>query len=148
MMNTRLLFLTTVIAAMLMAGTAFAGDMHKTSGKLDITAAIASLPKTSDKPYVDVRLLENGDIGVRVFRVYNPVPRHSHSHSSTYLSIVSGRGVFRIDGGETFEAGAGDMVFWERNVDHEVIEILEHPFNFLVIDAPVRQKGDVHRYKP
>jgi len=147
-MNTRLVLSVTVLAATLMAGIASAGDGHKAFGKLDITAAIASLPKTSDKPFVDVRLLENGEIGVRVFRVYNPVPRHSHTHSSTYLNIVSGRGIVRIDGGEPFEAGVGDMVFWERNVDHEVVKILEHPFTFLVIDAPVRQEGDVHRYKP
>ena len=84
---------------------------------------------------------------MRVFRVYNPVPRHNHAYSSTYLYIKSGRGVFRIEGGEEFEAGAGDMVFWERGIDHEVVRIMEHPLTFVAIDTPVRRTDGVQKAK-
>jgi quercetin dioxygenase-like cupin family protein len=65
-----------------------------------------------------------------VFRVQNPVTRYSHAYSSTYLKIESGRGLFRLEGKETFEAGEGDLVFWQRDVDHEVIDIIEGPLIF------------------
>lgn len=119
--------------------------LPQSSGKLDVQSAIKSLPKESEKPFVEVRLADNAEVGVRVFRVYNPVPAHSHAYSSTYLSIQSGRGIFSIDGGKPFEAGIGDMVFWGRGVNHQVIEILEHPLTFLVIDAPTRREGDVQK---
>ncbi len=114
-------------------------------GKLDLTLAINSLPKFSQKPFQDIRLLDNGETGVRAFRVYHPVPIHNHAYSSTYLSIHSGRGLFRIAGGDVIEAGVGDMVFWQRGVNHEVIRILEHPLTFIAIDAPVRRSDDVQK---
>lgn len=114
-------------------------------GKLDIQSAIAALPESSDKPFEDIRLLDNGEVGVRVFRVYNEVPRHNHAYSSTYLKIESGRALFSIEGVEPFEAGTGDIVFWERGIDHEVTKILEHPLVFISIDAPTRREGDVQK---
>lgn len=114
-------------------------------GKLDISAAIKSLPEASDKPYVDVRLVDNGTTGVRVFRVYNPVQRHNHAFSSTYLKIESGRAIFRLEGETTFEAGAGEVIFWQQGIDHEVVEILKEPLVFLAIDTPTRRVDDVQK---
>lgn len=115
----------------------------KAYGSFNVNAAIDALPETSIKPFVDARLVDNGGIGIRVFRVYNPVPRHNHAYSSTYLKIESGRALFSIDGGEPFEAGAGDFVFWQRGIDHQILQILEHPLTFLAIDTPTRREGDV-----
>lgn len=114
-------------------------------GKLNLKDAIASLPKMNEKPFKSISLLDNGETGVRVFRVYNPVPKHHHAYSSTYLTIYSGRARFRIDSGKLIEAAAGDMVFWERGIDHEVVEIIEHPLIFIAIDAPVRRDDDVQK---
>uniref|UniRef100_UPI00192E63C8 hypothetical protein n=1 Tax=Marinagarivorans algicola TaxID=1513270 RepID=UPI00192E63C8 len=50
-----------------------------------------------------------------------------------------------IKGSEPFEAAAGDMVFWERGIDHQIIRILEHPLVFLSIDAPTRRHNDVQK---
>lgn len=125
--------------------SATAQQLPQSFGKIDVLAAIDSLPESSDKPFVDRRLADNGEVGVRVFRVYNPVPTHNHAFSSTYLSIKSGRAIFSIDGGQPFEAAAGEMVFWSRGVNHQVIKILEHPLVFLAIDAPTRRQNDVHQ---
>ena len=114
-------------------------------GKLDLNSAIASLPKMSVEPFESIALLDNGETGVRVFRVYNPVPRHHHAYSSTYLKIHSGRGRFRINNGNIIEAGAGDMVFWERGIDHEVVSIIEHPLTFIALDTQVRRDSDVQK---
>lgn len=134
-----------VLCVALLWGLPMAQAQHlpQPFGKLDVETAASSLPEMSDKPFEDAVLLDNGEVGVRVFRVYHPVPAHSHAFSSTYLTILSGRGVFKIEDGEPFEAGVGDMVFWERGVVHQVVEILEHPLNFLAIDAPTRRAGDV-----
>ena len=134
-----------VLTAMTLTTPVLSQQLPQTFGKLDIQTAIDSLPKNSDKPFIDVRLADNGEVGVRVFRVYNPVPTHNHAFSSTYLSIKSGRAIFSIDGGQPFEAAAGEMVFWGRGVNHQVIKILEHPLVFLVIDAPTRRHNDVQK---
>lgn len=131
-----------LILSGLCASVARADEGPRDYGRLDLDAAISRLPAQSDKPFVDARLLDNGPIGVRVFRVYHRVPRHHHAFSSTYLVIQSGRARFRLEGKETFVAGKGDMVFWERGVDHEVTEILEAPLVFISVDAPTRREGD------
>ena len=132
-----------LISTMLLATKLSFAQEPKAYGSFNVNAAIDSLPETSIKPFVEVRLVDNGETGIRVFRVYNPVPRHNHAYSSTYLKIESGRALFSINGDKPFEVGAGDFVFWERGVDHEVIQILEHPLTFLTIDAPTRREGDV-----
>ena len=133
------------ITAMTLSIPSMAQQLPQNFGKLDVQAAIDSLPKSSDKPFIDVRLADNGEVGIRVFRVYNPVPIHNHAFSSTYLSLKSGRAIFSIDGGQPFEAAAGEMVFWGRGVNHQVIKILEHPLVFLAIDAPTRRHNDVQK---
>jgi len=132
-----------LITTMLLATKNTLAQEPKAYGSFNVNAAIDALPETSIKPFVDSRLVDNGGIGIRVFRVYNPVPRHNHAYSSTYLKIESGRALFSIDGGEPFEARAGDFVFWERGIDHEVLQILEHPLTVLAIDTPTRREGDV-----
>lgn len=114
-------------------------------GKVSIEKAIAALPKSSDNGFEEIRLVDNGDTGIRVFRVYNPVARHNHSYSSTYLKIESGRGLFRLEGKETFEAKEGDLMFWQRGVDHEVVDIIKGPLVFLAIDTPTRRSDDVQK---
>jgi len=142
---TKHLTLMAVLTAMTLTTPALAQKLPQTFGKLDIQAAIESLPQSSNKSFIDVHLADNGEVGVRVFRVYNPVPSHNHAFSSTYLSIKSGRAIFSIDGGRPFEAAAGEMVFWGRGVNHQVIKILEHPLVFLAIDAPTRRQNDVQK---
>lgn len=132
-----------LLTAIILTTPVSAQQLPKTFGKLDVQAAIDSLPISSDKAFIDVPLADNGEVGIRVFRVYNPVPKHNHAFSSTYLSIKSGRAIFSIDGGKPFEAAAGEMVFWGRGVNHQVIRILEHPLVFLALDTPTRRHNDV-----
>jgi len=114
-------------------------------GAVNIQAAIKALPDSSNKPFEEKRLVDNGEVGVRVFRVYNSVPVHNHAYSSTYLKIESGSAIFSIDGGKPFKASAGELVFWERGVNHQVLEVLSHPLVFLAIDAPTRRENDVQK---
>ncbi|MCG8323975.1 MAG: cupin domain-containing protein [Thiotrichales bacterium] len=138
-MNT--IFKLALLVTFFTVGTASA-EMPIPFGQLGIKSALNSLPEESDQLYVERRLLDNGNIGVRVFRVYKPVPPHYHAYSSTYLSIQSGRALFAIEGGEPFKAGPGDMIFWEKGLVHELIRIIEHPFTALAIDTPTRRKDD------
>lgn len=112
-------------------------------GKVDIDAATSQLPTNSDKVLEEARLVDNATTGVRVFRVYRPVPRHHHKFADTYLKILSGKAEVSIDGEKPFVASAGEMVFWRAGVDHEVTRIIQEPLVFLVFDSPVRRKGDV-----
>lgn len=119
----------------------------KIFGSADSNAAIASLPEKSEKPFVDRQLIDNGDLGMRVFRVYNPVPRHQHKFSDTYLYIVSGEAEILINGKDKMHGKPGDVLFWQAGVDHEVPRIIKHPLVVLAIDNPFRREGDVHMYE-
>lgn len=120
----------------------------QTFGHLDIGGAVAKLPRTSKHVLEEQRLIDNGLTGVRVFRVYKPVPRHHHKYADTYLYILSGRAEVSINGRKPIVAGAGSLVFWQNGVDHEVTQILDEPLVFLAFDSPVRREGDVTFFKP
>ena len=115
----------------------------KRYGKASIAQAITSLPQSSEQLLEDVQLVDNGSLGIRMFRVYGPVPRHQHQYSDTYMHIVSGRGEFAVEDEPPFEAGAGDMIFWVRGTDHQVVRVLEEPLVVYAIDSPTRRLGDV-----
>lgn len=112
-------------------------------GKLDIAAAVKAMPETSDRPLVEKRLLDNGTTGIRVFRVYKPVPRHHHKFSDTYLYVLSGEAEVEIEGKTKMIAKAGDLAFWTSGTDHEVTRLVKEPFILLAIDSPFRREGDV-----
>ncbi len=118
----------------------------KRYGKANIANAIATLPQTSERVLEDVQLVDNGSLGVRMFRVYGPVPRHQHQYSDTYLHIVSGRGEFAVEDEPAFEAGEGDMIFWVRGTDHRVVRVIEEPLVVYAIDSPTRRPDDVLFY--
>lgn len=111
----------------------------KRYGKANIANAIAALPQASERVLEDVQLVDNGSLGVRMFRVYGPVPRHRHQYSDTYLHIVSGRGEFAVEDEPSFEAGEGDMIFWVRGTDHQVVRVIEEPLVVYAIDSPTRR---------
>ncbi len=118
----------------------------KRYGKANIAEAVAKLPEVSERVLEDVPLVDNGSLGVRMFRVYGPVPRHQHQYSDTYMHIVSGRGEFAVEDEPSFEAGAGDMVYWVRGTDHQVVRVIEEPLVVYAIDSPTRRPGDVVFY--
>ena len=47
-------------------------------GVIELEEAIATLPESSQKIIHDKRLLDEENRGVRVFRLYKPVPAHYH----------------------------------------------------------------------
>jgi quercetin dioxygenase-like cupin family protein len=114
-----------------------------TFGQIDVESAIKSLPSKSDKALEEVRLIDNGHLGIRVFRIYSPVGRHQHQFSDTYLHILSGKAEFAIEDGETFQAGEGELIFWVKGTDHSVLKIIEHPLVVYAVDGPTRRPNDV-----
>ncbi len=117
-------------------------------GSVSVTDAVSDLPNTSDKPLEHVHLVNNGAVGIRVFRIYSPVRRHQHRYSDTYLHILSGRAVFAIEDNEPFAAGAGDLLFWQQGTDHQVIRVIEGPLVVYAVDTPTRRLDDVHFASP
>ena len=114
----------------------------------DITALAATLPETSGTMLRDLRLTDEEAASCRIFRTYRPAPMHFHIGCDEYLYVLSGRGVFAIEGEAPRQLRAGELVHFKRGVVHGMPEIVEHPFVVLAIDTPRRQPGDVHFVDP
>lgn len=114
-------------------------------GRIDVAEAQASLPESSENTIEEARLLDNGDLGMRVFRIYGPVPEHHHTFSDTFLKVLGGEAEIAIDGKKPFTVIPGDVVFWRAGVPHAVFSIAGGPVDFLSIDTPTRREGDVVR---
>jgi mannose-6-phosphate isomerase-like protein (cupin superfamily) len=117
-----------------------------TSGQaatFDIDAIARAFPKTASTMLIDTRLTDEPEASARVFRVYRPTPQHYHATCDEYLLVVSGRARFVVAGGEPFELGPGQLLFFKRGTVHGTPEILEEPFVMLSVDTPRREPKDI-----
>ena len=108
----------------------------------DVPALVAAMPPAAETMVVDIRLSDEAAASSRVFRVYRAVPPHYHHTCDEYLYVLSGRAMFTLAGQPALELGAGQMVFFKRNVVHAIAPV-EEPLVFLTVDAPRRDPGDV-----
>ena len=114
----------------------------------DIAALAATLPETAETMLRDIRLTDDDAASCRVFRTYRPVPMHFHTSCDEYLYVLSGRGVFVIEGEAPRELRPGELVHFSKGTVHGMPEIVAHPFAVLAIDTPRRPPEDVHFVNP
>ena len=72
---------------------------------------------------------------------YRELPLHYHEECDEHLYVVSGRGLFHLDGQEA-KAGPGTFLRFGRRQVHGFPRIDEHPFVVLSIDVPRRRPDD------
>jgi mannose-6-phosphate isomerase-like protein (cupin superfamily) len=113
------------------------------SGVFDIHKIAAAFPEKASTMLIDTRLTDEPEASARVFRVYQPTPRHYHATCDEYLLVVAGRARFVVEGGEPFELGPGQLLFFKRGTVHGTPEILEEPFVVFSVDTPRRDPRDV-----
>lgn len=111
-------------------------------GVIELEQAIADLPLASQKIIQDKRLLDSENKGIRVFRLYKPVPPHYHEKSDTILYLLEGEASFVIDQAAPKRVKAGSVLYWQRGVIHAVTEIHTETATFLAIDVPKRDPAD------
>ena len=98
---------------------------------------------------IDTWLTEEKAASSRVFRVYRPFPAHFHKTCDEYLLVISGRAKFFLGkGGEPFELGPGQLVFFKQGTVHGATEVLEEPFVVFSVDTPRRDPTDIHFLNP
>lgn len=114
----------------------------------DLQALAGKFPPTADTMLLDMRLTDEPAASSRLFRIYRPVPAHFHKTCDEYLQVISGRGVFVVDGGGPMELGPGQLLFFRRNVVHSIPEIVEGPLVVFSVDTPRRDPADVHFVDP
>ena len=114
----------------------------------DITALAATLPETTETMLRDIRLTDEEAASCRIFRTYRPAAMHFHTSCDEYLYVLSGRGVFVMEGEAPRELGPGELVHFRKRTMHGMPQILEHPFVVLAIDTPRRPPEDVHFVNP
>jgi mannose-6-phosphate isomerase-like protein (cupin superfamily) len=111
-------------------------------GVHDVPEEVALLPETADTMLVDRYLVDKQTESARVFRIYRDLPLHYHNECDENLYVLSGRGVFHLDGAE-FEARPGMFLHFERTRVHGFPTITEHPLVVLSIDVPRRRPDDI-----
>ena len=129
-----------------MTETHSAGSAVLTS-TFDLLQLAKQFPPAADTMLLDMRLTDQAAASSRLFRIYKPVPAHYHATCDEYLQVISGRGKFAVDGGESVELGPGQLLFFRRNVVHS-IEVVEGPLVVFSVDTPRRDPADVHFVNP
>jgi mannose-6-phosphate isomerase-like protein (cupin superfamily) len=114
----------------------------------DLLVLAAKFPPSAETMLLDMRLTDEAAASSRLFRIYRSVPAHLHRTCDEYLQVISGRGVFVVDGGEPIELGPGQLLFFRRNVVHSIPKIVEEPLVVFSVDTPRREPTDVHFVDP
>jgi len=83
------------------------------------TSALLEQIEHGEKSYVEV--LSEDSMSVELARYPNPEPKHPHKEDELYY-IVSGSGTVHV-GAETYEVTEGDVVYVERGVEHDFVDI-------------------------
>ena len=108
----------------------------------DVFAEIATLPPTSESMLADEYFSDFPSASSRIFRVYRTLPLHYHEDCSEHLYVVSGEGIFHLNGEESRAAPGTFLRFAQRQV-HGFPRIEVHPFVVLAIDVPRRRPDDI-----
>ncbi|OXR41862.1 hypothetical protein B7C42_06204 [Nocardia cerradoensis] len=108
----------------------------------DVFAEIGSLPETSESMLTDVYFSDFPHASSRIFRIYRTLPLHYHNDCDEHLYVVSGEGVFHLDGSES-RARPGTFLRFARTQVHGFPTITTHPFVVLSIDVPRRRPDDI-----
>ena len=103
-----------------------------------------TFPASADTMLLDMRLTDEPAASSRLFRIYRPVPAHFHQTCDEYLQVITGRGIFVIEGNDPVELGPGQLIFFRRSTIHSIPTILEGPLVFFAVDTPRRDPSDVH----
>jgi mannose-6-phosphate isomerase-like protein (cupin superfamily) len=114
----------------------------------DLLTLAATFPPSAETMLLDMRLTDEPAASSRLFRIYRSVPPHFHETCDEYLQVISGRGIFVVDGGEPIELGPGQLLFFRRNIVHSIPEIVEAPLVVFSVDTPRRDPADVHFVNP
>lgn len=123
-------------------------EAEKATSVFDLEALAAGFPSSSDTLLLDMRLTDEPAASSRLFRIYRSVPAHYHATCDEYLQVISGRGVFVVDGSAPVELGPGQLLFFRRNVVHSIPEIVAGPLVVFSVDTPRRDPSDVHFVDP
>ncbi|SIR95908.1 cupin domain-containing protein [Williamsia sterculiae] len=113
----------------------------------DVFAEIRDLPDESDAMLTDVYFSDFPEASSRIFRIYQTLPLHYHEDCDEHLYVVSGEGLFHLDGKE-LQAKPGDFLRFARRQVHGFPRIDVHPFVVLAIDVPRRRPDDITFINP
>jgi mannose-6-phosphate isomerase-like protein (cupin superfamily) len=111
-------------------------------GIIKLDEFISQLPESSQKIIHDKRLLDSENSGVRVLRLYQPVPPHYHEKSDTIIYLLEGEVSVAIQQGKMQRVQPGSVLHWKRGTVHAVPLIHTDTATFLAIDVPKRDPAD------
>src|SRR6202012_6163336 len=108
----------------------------------DVFEEMRKLPDTSDSMLTDVYFSDVREASSRIFRIYRTLPLHYNNECDEFLYIISGDGIFHLDGHES-AAQPGTFLRFARRQVHGFPAITTHPFVVLAVDVPRRRPDDI-----
>ncbi|MDR3664442.1 MAG: cupin domain-containing protein [Mycobacterium sp.] len=108
----------------------------------EVFEEMRQLPETSGTMLTDLYFSDFPEASSRIFRIYGTLPLHYHHDCDEFLYVVSGTGVFHLDGDES-TAGPGTFLRFARRQVHGFPRIVTHPFVVLSVDVPLRRPDDI-----
>lgn len=108
----------------------------------DVFEELKKLPDVSESMLTDVYFSDFPEVSSRIFRIYRELPLHYHNECDEHLYVVSGEGLFHLDG-EQSPAKPGTFLRFARKQVHGFPRIDKQPFVVLSIDVPRRRPDDI-----
>ena len=108
----------------------------------DVQEEIKKLPERTKSILADEYFSDFPEASSRIFRVYRPLPLHYHNECDEHLYVVSGAGLFHIDG-QDLEARPGLFLRFPKKTVHGFPAVAEDPLVVLSVDVPRRRPDDV-----
>ncbi|WP_100524233.1 cupin domain-containing protein [Mycobacteroides abscessus] len=125
-----------------MSNNEFVAQSDNIKQIFDVYAEIEDLPDESGALLTDVYFSDFPEASSRIFRIYETLPLHYHEECDEHLYVVSGEGIFHLDGTEQ-PAKPGNFLRFGRRQVHGFPRIDVHPFVVLAIDVPRRRPDDI-----
>ncbi|EFV12081.1 cupin domain-containing protein [Segniliparus rugosus] len=122
--------------------TCFIPQTDNAKTVFDVQEEIKKLPEKTQAIVADEYFSDSPEASSRIFRVYRPLPLHYHNECDEHLYVVSGTGLFHIDG-QDLEARPGLFLRFPRKTVHGFLAVSEDPLVVLSVDVPRRRPDDV-----
>ncbi len=113
---------------------------EKAYGFFDLAEIKARFPDSAESLIVDAYLSDHDSASSRLFRLYHPIPRHSHQTCDEHLILLDGEVDFTIADEPPRRLRAVQMVTFLRNIVHGIQPVdAASPAVFFTVDTPRRR---------
>lgn len=80
--------------------------------------------------------VNNVSLGVNVTEVGSRIPEHSHEGHEEVMYVVSGKGLFVVNGAQEYPVSAGCALYAPPGIKHELVNCGDEPLKIVWVYSP------------